>query len=260
MIARLSTDGRRRLTGANFVYYPEPALHPDRVLHEHDLIFLVEGEWEICQDGARHTMQPGDVLLLAADRHHYGLTPCAAGSRTMYLHFSAEPSDGQEGCGLTLSTLTKSTKPSVHGGFRQLIDIYWSDNPQREIRTAALLDLLLCDLALKEDQPTDAWPVSAVRSVLLNRPNVNFTVAALATELGVSERRLRYLFYQACGVSVHRYQMNLKLDMARQLLLTEPDRTLAGIAETFGFSDEFHLSHAYKARFGHAPREDRRTR
>ena len=54
---------------------------------------------------------------------------------------------------------------------------------------------------------------------------------------------------------LHRYQLELKLDMARQLLAAEPERTLSDVAETFGFSDAFHLSHACKRRFGLSPRD-----
>ena len=95
MISFLRPGSGRRLGAANFVSYPEPSLHPDRVMNEHDLVFLIEGEWEVCQGGQRYLMEPGDVLFLEAGQHHYGETPCTPGTRTMYLHISASPQDGQ---------------------------------------------------------------------------------------------------------------------------------------------------------------------
>ena len=255
MTSLLSSVCRRRVNSANFVYYPAPELHPDRVMKEHDLIYLIEGEWEICQEGKKYFMQPGDVLLLEAGLHHYGEMPCAAGTRTMYLHILADPQDGcpAEGA-LNIPTLTKASALNLRRGFQRIINEFYSKDAQREIRIAALIDLLLCDLALTDENRREAWPVGEVRSILMLNPSLNYTADELADQLGCPVRRLRYLFRNACGMPLHRYQLELKLDMARQLLLTEPDRTPSDVSETFGFTDAFHLSHAYKRRFGHAPK------
>ena len=258
MYSRLMSGQSRRVSAANFNFYPEPSIHPDRVMTEHDFIYLLEGQWEVCQDGERYLMEPDDVLLLEAGRHHYGELPCLAGTRTMFLHVSAAPKDSLAVSGsLPIPTLTKACPLSVKIGFQQIIDEHYSKSPLREIRIAALIDLLLCDLAQTAEHAPEEWPVGAVRSILLKQPEVNYTAAELSAKLGLPERRLRYLFRQASGMPLHRYQLELKLDMARQLLCTQPDRTLSDIAETFGFSDAFHLSHAYKRRFGHAPKDDK---
>lgn len=260
MISFLQPGAGRRLGAANFVSYPEPYLHPDRVMNEHDLVFLLEGQWEVCQSGQRYLMEPGDVLLLEAGQHHYGETPCTPGTRTMYLHITAHPQDGQALPGqLKIPTLTKASALNLRRGFQQIINEFYSRDPRRSIRIAALIDLLLCDLAQAAEYHQEKWPVGAVRSILLSNPSVNYSADELARQLNLPSRRLRYLFQNACGQPIHRYQLDLKLDMARQLLLTEPGRTLSDVAETFGFTDAFHLSHAYKRRFGHAPREKQKV-
>ena len=176
----------------------------------------------------------------------------------MFLHVSAAPKDSLAVSGsLPIPTLTKACPLSIKIGFQQIIDEHYSKSPLREIRIAALIDLLLCDLTQTAEHAPEEWPVGAVRSILLKQPEVNYTAAELSAKLGLPERRLRYLFRQASGMPLHRYQLELKLDMARQLLCTQPDRTLSDIAETFGFSDAFHLSHAYKRRFGHTPKDDK---
>ena len=256
MISFLQPGAGRRLGAANFVSYPEPHLHPDRVMNEHDLVFLIEGEWEVCQSGERYLMKPGDVLLLEAGQHHYGEMPCTPGTRTMYLHISAAPQDGQPADGaLAIPTLTKASALNLRRGFQQIINEFYSKDPRRSVRIAALIDLLLCDLAQAAEYQQEKWPVGAVRSILLSNPGVNYSADQLAEQMNLPARRLRYLFQNACGQPIHRYQLDLKLDMARQLLLTESDRTLSEVAETFGFTDAFHLSHAYKRRFGYAPRK-----
>lgn len=256
MINFLTVEQRRQVGSANFAYYPEPELHPDRIMPEHDLVCLMEGGWEIIEEGRRYFMEPGSVLLLAAGRHHYGEKPCLPGTRTMFIHIAALPQDGTETpSALRIPTLTDPAPPRLRGDFRQIINEFYTPGPQRQTRLSALIDLMLCDLAQTPENAPKPWPVDEVRGILLKRPEINYTVGELAEILGLSERRLRYLFQTACGMPLHRYQLELKLDMARQLLLTEPERTLSDAAETFGFTDAFHLSRAYKRRFGHAPRD-----
>lgn len=258
MFSLISTGQRRRVSSANFMYYPMPELHPDRVLKEHDLIYLLEGGWEIIEDRQKYPMEPGDVLFLTAGRHHYGEANCLPGTRTMYIHIAAAEGDGKDSpAALRIPTLTRAAAPHLRRDFRQIVNEYYTPGPQRETRLSALLDLLLCDLAETPENAPKPWPVDAVRAILLKNPEINHTAGEIAAALGISDRRLRYLFQTACGMPLHRYQLELKLDMARQMLITEPERTLAEAAETFGFTDAFHLSHAYKRRFGHAPREDR---
>lgn len=255
MITYLAPGRSRRMTAANFAFYPEATLHPDRIMKDHDFVFLLEGRWEICQDGQVYLLEPGDVLHLAAGRHHYGETPCLPGTRTMYLHMSADPADGTPDPGFpAIPTLTKASSPGLRRDFEGIISTCFSRSSLRDVRISALADLLLCDLAQAGMDAAGQWPVSAVRAILISHPEINYTAADLAARLGLTERSLRYLFREACGIPLHRYQLDLRLDMAHQLLDSEPDRTLSDVAETFGFTDAFHLSHAYKRRFGRSPK------
>lgn len=68
-----------RVVAANSHYYKTPTevLYIDRVLPYHDLIYLVDGGWMSQKNGVDYPLEKGDVLLLAAGRHHYTrLPPC----------------------------------------------------------------------------------------------------------------------------------------------------------------------------------------
>ena len=47
--------------------------------------------------------------------------------------------------------------------------------------------------------------------------------------------------------------METKLEMVRQFLLTQPDTKLREAAINYGFCDEFHLSKAFKKKYGYPP-------
>ena len=61
----------------------------------HDFIYMIDGEWKIGLENEVFEMHSGDVLILPAGRDHYGITPCAANTKTMYFHVYSHPDDRQ---------------------------------------------------------------------------------------------------------------------------------------------------------------------
>lgn len=87
------TGARRCMSSGNHNLYKTGVVHMDRVMQEHDFIYLLEGEWEIEQNRIMYTMRPDDILILHAGEHHGGRVPCSDGTHTMYLHIEARPDD-----------------------------------------------------------------------------------------------------------------------------------------------------------------------
>lgn len=247
----------RQVSAAQQIRYPAPCLHPDRVMGEHDLIYLLEGSWEIWEENAAYLLQPGDVLILPAGRHHYGRRPCQAGTRTLFVHMEALPGDGATGAdplGLTLPCrIDCRHAPAAADCFRQLEDAFWSDRPSRERRLAALAELLLCVLHDAACSQGKNLLVERAKAALRQDPQGRLTLDALAERLEVTPRRLRYLFRREVGTPLHRYHRNLRLDMAMQMLRRGPERSMRELAEAYGFCDEFHFSRAFRQRFGIPP-------
>jgi AraC-like DNA-binding protein len=76
-------------------------------------------------------------------------------------------------------------------------------------------------------------------------------VADLAAEAGYGERRLRDLFHAATGRNPKRYLDDLRL--ARASALIDRGLKVAAVATALGFNTPFHLSKAFKRRYGRAP-------
>ena len=68
---------RHQVVAANAHYYKTPTdeRYIDRTLQYHDLIYLVDGGWNIAETGEAYPLGRDDVLLLAAGRHHYTRLP-----------------------------------------------------------------------------------------------------------------------------------------------------------------------------------------
>ena len=82
----------RQIVSANHITMIHPTPHPDRMLKEHDFLYMLDGTWEIGEEyptgGPKETfrMRSDDLLILPAGRHHYGISPCSPHNRHMYIH------------------------------------------------------------------------------------------------------------------------------------------------------------------------------
>jgi len=86
----------------------------------------------------------------------------------------------------------------------------------------------------------------------------------LATEdiarlVGVSRRQLERLFKQHLDELPSRYYGELRLARARRML-QQTSQSILQVGLGCGFSSGSHFSNAYRARFGHTPREERSQR
>ena len=86
----------------------------------------------------------------------------------------------------------------------------------------------------------------------------------LATEdiaqlVGVSRRQLERLFKQHLDALPSRYYAELRLARARRML-QQTSQSILQIGLSCGFASGSHFSNAYRARFGHTPREERSQR
>ena len=50
-------DGRRDVLEANVNFYRLPFVHPERILNEHDFIYMLDGEWKFRQNQENFTLK-----------------------------------------------------------------------------------------------------------------------------------------------------------------------------------------------------------
>jgi transcriptional regulator GlxA family with amidase domain len=81
----------------------------------------------------------------------------------------------------------------------------------------------------------------------------------IARLVGVSRRQLERLFKQHLDDMPSRYYIELRLMRARRLL-RHSGQSILQIALACGFASASHFSNAYRARFGHTPRDERSPR
>ena len=268
-------SAQRKIEEANYNTFVNPLLHPNRVMQQHDFLYILDGKWEVALEHDGETLifqiQEGDLLILPAGLYHYGTGLCSPNSRNMYIHAEAIQGDG-------LESGTKSRReddaadefvllpPLIHCGnnieiskyFSEIIAGYWGDARHKEKRLSCLFDLLLCEISEQELKTPVVSKCAAfvykVAQFLQSNPAMFFSVSEIVQKFGVSEKTLNKRFKMIYNKSFYAWQMDQKLDMVYQYLHSTPDITLREIAVNFGFYDEFHLSRAFKKKFGVAPK------
>jgi AraC-like DNA-binding protein len=84
-----------------------------------------------------------------------------------------------------------------------------------------------------------------------------WTLAAIAADVGVSPVYLTQVFQQVEGLPLYRYQLQLRLARALDLLGDYVD--LTRLALDLGFSSHSHFSAAFKRAYGQTPSEFQRS-
>lgn len=269
----------RRVSAAYFNHYVHGFPHPDRVMEEHDLIYMCEGEWEIWLPGGPVMLRRDQVLILPARVHHYGKKACPDHTKTMFLHVSAagdrfltrEPS-GREAPAreernkgeIALRLLTDCRDAgNVRALFERVTAEFASGHDYRESRISALLQLLLTELYAAQNQnPGEAADglVETVTRIIREDPGHFHTVQELASLLYVSPRTVSGRFKKRTGVTLHQYELDMKLRSAAAFIREYPDVKLYEVAKNFGFYDEFHFSRAFSGKFSIPPAAYRRRK
>jgi len=98
------------------------------------------------------------------------------------------------------------------------------------------------------------WYVKRAEQYLCTNACEPLSLASLAQTVGVSERSLQYGFKKSHGVSPMQYLKTLRLERARQNLLSaQPADSVTSIALACGFRQLGEFSRQYKQRFGESP-------
>lgn len=265
MIA-IDLNSSHTLVAANAHFYKVPTdeNYIDRTLQYHDLIYLVEGSWEFTENGVEYQLHTNDLLMLAAGRHHYTRLPCSPGTKTFCIHISAEAGDTESNPNAAVfpTLMNVTNAPSVKQCFENIVSTYWTDNKYKTQKLTALVNLLL--LTVFEEfqcQKTKKVDIaSKAIEMIIENPHKRYTAKEVADSLFISTKTLDNAMKKKVGVPFYTYLKNRKLDMVAMQLEMEPELKLHDIAASYCFHDEFHMSKAFKQRFGISPQEYRKQK
>lgn len=264
----LSLERMRVIENANFVTEPAGVLHPDRRMTAHDILYTIAGTREIIEDDNRFTAAPGDVLFLAAGRHHWAEKPAPNAQRAMYLHFKANAQDGFSSGTAAVPAGAVHIPTLVHTRgniivkklFEEMIYHSWSSRPLKRMKANTLLAQFLIELALLADTTSDpiSGPIEYVIERIERNPALNESLDAIAKRVGFHRKALTRNFSKVTGLSIGDYRTRVKITNAISMLAVSPTTAVKNVASRLGFYDEYHFSRVFKSVTGVSPAAFRR--
>jgi AraC-like DNA-binding protein len=262
----------RRINSAAYSVSQTGCLHPDRILNEHDLLYIQRGQWEVLQDDHAYILNPGDIILLAANRHHFGRIPSKPGTQWAWIHFEFLPGDrlvdenspadstrrpiDEEDMVARLPYPIRTNKDShATDLFERIIYSHRSTIAQMRKQARVYLLELLLEFSRQHNTEiaTSASFVERIVHYIERNPKRTDSLDELADLAGVSRRLLTKEFRKATGQSIRQFQLDWKVRLAKTHLRHNPVIGLRELANLLGFHDEFHFSRCFKNRTGVSP-------
>jgi AraC-like DNA-binding protein len=231
-----------------------------RVLTEHHLVYISRGSGEVeTRRGGRSRLSAGDLMLLhKGEWHRYRPSPKTGWDESwvgfdgeyadhLMSHFftrkhpllAATPDDRL----LALFREVAADMQSARAGFAQVM----------AARTVEILARLHAERVLRDASPNpQSASIHRARLSLLAHYDEEVDLQALARELGMSYSTFRRTFKAVTGSSPRRYQLQIRLNRGRALLVGT-DWPVSVIAERTGFSSVHYFSRYFKESEGVSP-------
>lgn len=250
--------GRVSLVGE--VLDAEPQVtRPHRVVPDRWVLSILiagTGRYQFA-DGRSMAIDAGTVLLIPPGQHHWYGTADRAPWTELFAVFAGPLFDGLASAGVLTGQIIHRPQPEPQtAALRALLRREPRSHQEAELQVMGLGQWLVEVL-----QPTGAEGHSPEIAAGLEALTADMTAARsipeIARSVGMSYDRFRHQFTREVGQSPLEYRSNRRLQNAAGLLQMT-DMTIRAIARTLGYTDEFHLSRRFRARYGIPPSQYRR--
>jgi AraC-like DNA-binding protein len=237
-------------------YAPGPAAELHRHAHREYQLGVAYGfPGEYHYRGARHFVPVGAMTVLHPGEAHVVRDPHDRETPARYLmmYLPAEAFQGRQPFfrdpvirDARLVRLFARLHAASHDG--ELVLLH--DELQAELMARLLEEERRARPADREPRGAHA-AVARARAHLEERWDDSVRLPELADVAGLSPYRLNRLFRAEIGVPPHRYQLDLRVDRAKQLLAR--GESIAAAAAAVGFADQAHLTRHFRRRVGFTP-------
>ncbi|MFI6307134.1 helix-turn-helix domain-containing protein [Amycolatopsis thailandensis] len=210
------------------------------------------------------------VLIEPGVRHTYGVAPGAGEWSLQWAHFRA-PQGNWLGASRHLTPTASGAAEAIDAAFDRLyryarltgdhippspvrLPAFATRPEQQALALCALEEIVrLADLAGAPAAHAGPDPrIARVRRLIAETPEAPHTVNSLAALAGLSPSRFSHLYARTTGHSPMQAVRAHRLHRATRLL-TGTGMSVAAVAVTVGYVDQFHFSRAFRREFGMPP-------
>ena len=258
-------------------YKSEPGMkypdinHPDhhyfdyskgRRLDEYQLLYILHGKGIIeTKNCKQRNLNEGDLVILFPGEWHRYKPDKSIGWTEYWVGFTGNFDEF-----FNKNDLINYYDPIIETGnneqiltlYNQIINLLKSNSPGDLLLLSGVTsNLLSFALAIKQRKVLEYSEsineiIKKAKLIIEENWKTDLSPKSISNELNVSYSWLRKYFKQYSDISIKEYQLNLKLNKARELLMFS-DLSIKEIAFETGFNSQYHFSKIFKMKKGISP-------
>ncbi len=254
----------KQLEGISFFKANFKKFSYDRHTHdEYALGVIEEGVQIFTHKGKSWTAPAGSIITVNPDEVHDGRALSESGYRYRMLYLDPELIQEilKEHEGIREKLFFREPRienSDLAGNLSRILNHLEKLDCREQLEAEALLYPLIAELFSTHAAGTGSRPmkkstlsVERTLEYIKSRASSNISLEELADIAGLSRFHFLRVFKEATGCSPHFFQIQKRLQIARQEIIR--GSTLRDAALNAGFSDQSHLSRRFKAAFGMTP-------
>lgn len=224
------------------------------------MAFIENGCLIVNSRNCSYTAQAGDVVLLNCyEPHEYY---AASQLHFLWVHFDGAQSNAlYEQIFRSRGTVFSADDPDLfQTELSQLIALVAKQDDVYESMLSSMIYSLLCQSLMKISFNTPYLDNATINQAILyfqEHMTEQVSVEDVAAHCAVSPSHFSRVFKKTVGYSPHEYLLKLRIDLAKQLLLSNK-RPLSEVAIAVGFSDPCSFIYTFKSRVGMTPNSFRK--
>jgi len=232
-----------------------------RTLDSFTLVYITRGGGTFeSRSGGEHTIREGDLFILhPGEWHRYNPVP-STGWDEYWVEFDGEQARrimGHDEFSLKKPVLPIGADDQILRLFIEIAEATQTQPPGFEhIIASQASQIVARTLARLRCSSAEAHEMEALirraRLHILKNAEQAIDFPELARELGISYSAFRHRFKQITGLPPGQFQIQIRLNKARNLLRNSP-LSVAGIAELLGFESIYYFSRLFKKKTGQSP-------
>lgn len=207
----------------------DPWLHPTRIINSHEIICVLDGEFDLKEDEKTYRLKPNSIFFLEPNLKHGGVKKTTGLVRFFWLHFYCD----------TLIDFNLN-KLYTEEQLEKELYLFQEIMTYQQTKNTALCEIKLAELLLKLsgiNHINHPKIVSEILEYIRINADKNLTVNKICSNFGYSPDHCSRIIKKYTGVSLHSLINKTRIKHIKTSLLNT-NFTIKRLSELCGFEDE----------------------
>lgn len=222
---------------------------------EYTMVIILEGETEYTINGQKYLFKKDDLIIFSPKLLRSGKTMPDHPWSFITIRFNMNLNEHAHHFFNKPLMIRNNVSASYRKLFTEVYRTWISKDPLFKVKCSMLITEIIYKLILS-DLPYQNIPniekIKKTRLIIQENFRFNISIEELAKSIGMSVSYFRRLFHKVYGYSPMQYIMNLRIEYARDLLLSG-EVNVTEAARLSGFDDIYYFSRLFKEKTGTSP-------